>query len=78
MSKIYPAPLKRVLDLDSKEVIVKVPKVNIWNLAVKYQKAHQAALGGHKLTISEICTLIISQGIEKTKEQIQEFKKQIK
>ena len=72
--KNYPTPLKRVLELDSTPVVVDVPKDKIHNLAVEYQKAQQTALGGHKLTVSEICSLIIFQGIDKTKKQIEGFK----
>ena len=76
--KNYPKKLKALLELESKEVVLKLPKDTIWDLAVTYQKAHQAAMKGHKLTLSEIATLIISQGIEATKADIKGFKNQIK
>ena len=72
--KNYPTPFKRVFDLDTKSVIVEVPIEPVLNIAVEYQKAHQSALGGHKITLAEICSLIIFQGLEKTKEQIEGFK----
>lgn len=72
--KKYTPEMEKVLKSNSKQVIVNVTTRNL-RIATEYQKAHQAALGGHKLTLAEIVSLMLYQGVEKTREQIENFKK---
>lgn len=72
--KVYPPKLKKVLSLESKSMVLDVPVDEVLEVARNYQVAHQDTHNSHKLTLSEICSLIIFQGLKKTKDDIKKMK----
>ena len=70
--KNYPPKMQHLLGQVLTSTVVGIPP-QMMEVITDYQRYHQKAKGGHKLTVPEISVLLMQQGIYETRRDIQHF-----